>query len=142
MEKCEWSGRVVSVQPRIRLMRPFDERYHSYQGYALRVDGTCEGGSGKFRIAVGTAAHDKYQFRVGMELNGMAVPVPDPRLETAGFYKASDLKVLKNAESEQLAGPLFQGVHPDLEAYSSRGHRRLDARTYDIECGMTGKRRE
>jgi len=26
---------VVSIQPRIRLMRSFDERHHGYQGYVL-----------------------------------------------------------------------------------------------------------
>ena len=30
MDKIAWSGRIVSVQPRIRLTRSFDERYHGY----------------------------------------------------------------------------------------------------------------
>jgi len=33
------------------------------------------------------AAHQKHQFRTGMEVSGIAVPVPDQRLETARFYK-------------------------------------------------------
>ena len=40
-EKAAWSGRVLAVQPRIRLLRSFDERHHSYQGYVLRIEGTC-----------------------------------------------------------------------------------------------------
>jgi len=32
MDKVMWLGRVVAVQPRIRLMRPFDEQHHSYKG--------------------------------------------------------------------------------------------------------------
>jgi hypothetical protein len=56
-DKIAWSGRVVSVQPRIRLMRSFDERQHSYQGYVLRIDGRCGDESGEFCIAVGKAAH-------------------------------------------------------------------------------------
>lgn len=36
-EKTAWSGRIIAVQPRIRLTRSFDERYHSYQGYVLRI---------------------------------------------------------------------------------------------------------
>lgn len=50
MDKIEWSGRIVAIQPRIRLMRSFDERYHSYLGFVLRIDGTCgrpAGGTGK-----------------------------------------------------------------------------------------------
>ena len=59
MDKVEWSGRIVAVQPRIRLMRSFDERHHSYQGYVLHVDGTCGGQTGEFLIAVGEGAHEK-----------------------------------------------------------------------------------
>ncbi len=69
-----------------------------------------------------------------MELNGSSVPVEDPRKETAAFYKTSGLKVVKDAECEIPAGPPFLGVPPDLETYRSRGHRRLDARTYAIKC--------
>ena len=133
-EKIAWSGRVVAIQPRIRLMRSFDQRNHSYQGYVLRVDGTCGDDAGEFLIAIGKAAQAKHRFRAGMEVSGQSVPVPDPRMETSGFYKTSGLKVLKGAESEPEAGPPFIGAPPDLEIYRSRGHRRLDARTYESKC--------
>jgi hypothetical protein len=133
IEKVGWSGRIKAVQPRIRLMRSFDERHHSYQGYVLRIDGRCGDESGEFQIAVGKAAHEKHQFCAGMEVSGLSVPVPDPRLETAGFYKTSGLKVGKEAE-EETSPPPFHGVPPDLETYRSRGHRRLDARTYTVKC--------
>ena len=83
-EKVAWAGRVVAVQPRIRLMRSFDERHHSYLGYVLRLDGSIRDEPGEFLIAIGKAAQAKHRFRVGMEASGLAVPVPDPRLETAG----------------------------------------------------------
>ncbi|MDQ7780370.1 MAG: hypothetical protein RDV41_11800, partial [Planctomycetota bacterium] len=83
---------------------------------------------------VGQAAHAKHRFRVGMELSGQAVPVADPRLETAGFYKTSGLKVTKDAEGEPPAGPPVLCVPPDLPTYRARGHRRLDVRTYDTNC--------
>ena len=134
MDKTAWSGRIVSVQPRIRLTRSFDERHHSYQGYVLRIAGTCGDENGEFQIAVGKAAHQKHRFRTGMEVSGRAVPIPDPRLEAAGFYKASSLNVLKDAEGEPFSGPPFHGVPPDLETYRHRGHRRLDTRTYDSKC--------
>ena len=132
--KVLWSGRVAAIQPRIRLTRSFDERSHSYLGYVLRIDGTCGGEDGEFLIAVGEAAHVKHRFQKGMELAGTSVPVEDPRKETAALYKTSGLKVVKNAEGETLAGPPFHGVPPDLETYRARGHRRLDARTYDTKC--------
>lgn len=132
--KAAWSGRIRSVQPRIRLLRSFDERSHSYQGYVIRLAGAIGDDTGEFQIAVGKAAQAKHRFCVGMEACGLAVPVPDPRLETAGFYKASGLKVLKDADGDSLPSPPFHGVPPDLETYRGRGHRRLDTRTYDAKC--------
>ena len=134
MGRVVWSGRIVAVQPRIRLRRSFDERHHSYQGYVLRVDGTCGDANGDFQIAVGKAAHEKHQFRAGMILSGLAVPVPDPRLETAGFYRTSGIEVGKGAGIGSATMPPFQSVPPDLGTYRSRGHRRLDRRTYESRC--------
>jgi len=134
MEKAAWSGRLVSVQPRIRLMRSFDERNHSYLGYVLCVNGMCGDETGEFLIAVGKGAQDKHQFRAGMELSGLSVPVDDPRLETAGYYKTSRIKIEKDTEDAPPEGPPFLGVPPDLPTYRERGHRRLDARTYTAKC--------
>jgi len=134
MDKIEWSGRIVAVQPRIRLMRSFDERHHSYQGYVLHVDGTCGGQTGEFLIAVGEGAHERHRFQTGMEMKGQSLPVDDLRKETAALYKTSGIKVVKNAEGEASAGPPFVGMPPDLETYRSRGHRRLDPRTYEVKC--------
>jgi len=134
MNKVEWTGQIIVVQPRIRLMRSFDERSHSYLGYVLRLGGTIADEPDEFQVALGKAAQAKHRFRAGMEASGQAVPVPDPRLETAGFYKVSGLKILRDAESGSPAGPPFHGVPPDLETYRSRGHRRLDIRTYDAKC--------
>ena len=132
-EKAAWAGRVVAVQPRIRLLRSFNERHHSYQGYVLCIDGKCGDQRGEFQIAVGTAAHEKYHFCAGMEVSGLSVPVPDPRRETSGFYKTSGIKIGTGAEGETPRPP-FHGVPPDLETYRSRGHLRLDARIYGSKC--------
>jgi hypothetical protein len=35
--KIAFKGIIISVQPRIRLMRSFDERSHNYLGYALFI---------------------------------------------------------------------------------------------------------
>ena len=106
-----------------------------YLGYVLRVEGTIGDEPSEIRtIAVGKGAQAKHQFRVGMEVSGLAVPVADPRLEVAGYYKTSGLKILKYAEGDPPAGPPFHGVPLDLETYRSRGHRRLDTRTYDAKC--------
>ncbi len=134
MEKVAWSGRVVAVQPRIRLLRSFDQRHHAYQGYVLRIDGTCGKQTKAFLIAVGNGAHQKHRFRVGMHLSGFSVPVADPRLEPAEFYKTSGITVGQAPEVEASATPPFHGVPPDLATYRGRGHRRLDAKTYAATC--------
>ena len=64
-EKMEWEGRLCSVQPRIRLLRSFDQRSHSYLGYILHVRGTMAGKEAEFHVAIGKAAHAKSQYRVG-----------------------------------------------------------------------------
>jgi len=132
--KVSWSGSIVAVQPRIRLMRSFDERSHSYHGYVLRINGTCGDETGEFLIAVGKGAHEKHQFHAGMEVSGQSVAVDDPRLEIAGYYKTSRIRIEKSSEDAPPDGPPFLGVPPDLPTYRERGHRRLDARTYDDKC--------
>lgn len=133
-KKLEWSGYVVAVQPRIRLTRSFDERFHSYLGYVLLVEGSCDGQSGRFLIAVGSAARERYGIQAGMELSGCSAGVEDSRKETAALYKTSGLKVVKDNRIEAFKGPPFLGVPPGLETYRNRGHRRLSAQTYDAKC--------
>ena len=133
-EEITWTGCVVGVQPRIRLLRSFDERQHSSQGYVLRISGMCGPETGEFLIVVGQGEHEKHRFRAGMQLSGQSVPGDDPRLEAAGFYKTSGFKVEKDAEGEPPIGPQFLGVLPELPTYRARGHRRLDARTYEAKC--------
>jgi hypothetical protein len=134
IDKVSWSGKIVAVQPRIRLMRSFDQLSHSYLGYVLRIDGICDDETGEFLIAVGEGAHEKHQFQAGMALKGQSAQVDDLRKETAAFYKTSGLKVMKEAEDGKHSGLPFLGVPPELETYRSRGHRRLDSRTYEAKC--------
>ncbi len=131
--KTSWRGRVTSVQARIRLLRSFDERSHSYLGYVLRLNGEVSGELREFSVAVGKAAQAKHEFQVGFEASGEAVPVPDPRTEPAEFYKASKLKVL-GSTLDDLAPPPWHGSPTVLEVYRERGHRRLAAKIYDTSC--------
>ena len=132
-EKIPWRGPVTSVQPRIRLLRSFDQRSHSYLGYVLRIDGEVGSAHREFTVAVGKAAHAKHEFNVGFEVTGEAVPVPDPRTEPAEFYKASKLKVIGTTTDDSNPPP-WQGAPPPLELYRERGHRRLAAKTFDTSC--------
>ncbi|WP_297527821.1 hypothetical protein [Thiohalobacter sp.] len=132
--KLAWQGRLLGVQPRIRLLRSFDERTHNYLGYVLRIEGSLGDETGEFLVAIGKAAQEKHRFQAGMVVSGASVPVADPRMETAGYYKTSGLKVLEEVADEAPAGPPFHGVPPDLPTYRARGHRRLDPRTYEAKC--------
>ncbi|NIP71804.1 MAG: hypothetical protein GWO16_01665, partial [Gammaproteobacteria bacterium] len=132
--KISWRGEIVAVQPRIRLMRSFDERSHSYLGYVLKVHGQVAGESRALTVAIGKGAQAKHGFRAGDEVSGKAVPVADPRLEPAELYKASALKLLARSPLAATAPPPWLGVPPALEVYRARGHRRLDARIYEAKC--------
>lgn len=134
MEKVAWSGRIVSVQPRIRLTRSFDQRSHSYLGYCLFIDGFVEDETREFSVGIGKAAYRKHAFRVGDEVSGVSWPVADERKEPVEFYKTSKLKVLRRFEGEAEESPPWQGVAAELEVYRWRGHRRLSARTYTSKC--------
>jgi hypothetical protein len=134
MAKIEWQGTIVSVQPRIRLWRSFDQRGHSYLGYVLQLDGWVGEREDSFLVAIGKAAQAKHQFRVGDEVRGRAEPVLDERKETAAYYKTSGLKLMHRAAEGDSPVPPWQGVAPDLEVYRERGHRRLSASTYRSKC--------
>ena len=131
--KFSWQGTIISVQPRIRLLRSFDQRSHSYLGYTLLVDGQLDDEASVFQIAIGKAAQAKHQFRVGDVVSGRSVPVADERKEVADYYKTSGLRRIQRAEAQHTPPP-WQGVTPELEVYRQRGHRRLSSRTYTSQC--------
>ncbi|MDZ4803392.1 MAG: hypothetical protein SGI90_00845 [Candidatus Eisenbacteria bacterium] len=132
--KLNWDGDILSVQPRIRLTRSFDESSHTYLGFVLRVRGKLAGEAGEFAVAVGKAAHEKHEFRSGDRVSGVGERVEDRRVETADIYKASGLKVLGRAGESLGHAPPFLGVPPALDVYRERRHRRLAAATYSTKC--------
>jgi hypothetical protein len=132
--KLAWQGMILAVQPRIRLNRSFDERYHSYLGYALRLQGQIGDEEGEFLIGIGKAAQAKHQFRAGDRVSGRSAPVAHPELEPVEYYKTAGLKVIQRDEPTEPAPPPWRGIPPGLEVYRRRGHRRLSARTYAAKC--------
>lgn len=132
--KAQWEGLVCSVQPRIRLLRSFDERSHTYLGYVLRVNGLMDGQAGEFLVAIGKAAQGRHQLRVGDQIQGVSEPVADARLETASYYTSSGLKVIQRGAESVNDSPPYTGVAPPLEVYRERGHRRLQLAAYGKSC--------
>lgn len=133
-EKLSWEGEILSVQPRIRLLRSFDERSHSYLGYVLRIRGSLAGENREFAVAVGKGAHEKHRFRAGGTVSGMGVLVADPRRETADLYRVSRVRMLSRGVGSDGTPPPYAGIPPALEKYRERGHRRLATITYRSKC--------
>jgi hypothetical protein len=133
-ERIAWSGTVLSVQPRIRLMRSFDERSHAYLGFDLRIRGLLDRAECEFVVAIGKAAHAKHGYQVGDVASGESEAVPDPHLENASFYRSTRLRLLHLPELRSAPPPPWHGLPPNLETYRARGHRRLSARTYESRC--------
>jgi len=133
-EKVTWSGTVTSIQPRIRLLRSFDQRNHSYVGYSLRIDGTIDGTVRPFTVGIGKALQSGHSIQAGDVVEGVCVPVENPGLETVEYYRVSRFTVGKQSESPAQAPPPWIGVPPSLEVYRKRGHRRLAAQTYETSC--------
>jgi len=132
--KTPWHGALLAVQPRIRLTRSFDQRHHSYLGYVLFVRGSVAGETREFSVGIGKSAQAKHAFRAGDEVSGETAAVANPEMEPAQFYKASALKVLGRGAQAPESPPPWRGAPPALETFRARGHRRLDARTYEAKC--------
>ncbi len=132
--KLEWSGKILSVQPRIRLTRSFDERSHSYLGYALRVDGTINSELASFVLGVGPAAHEKFQFGSGDRCAGLCEAVADARTDPVDYYKVSKVHMVERNSDPGLVPPPWKGIAPTLDEYRVRGHRRLAVQPYERVC--------
>lgn len=135
-DKVSFSGKVLGVQPRIRLMRSFSERAHTYQGYNLFIDPDNNHSSAPLIIAIGKSAHLKNQFQQNNIISGAGVEVHDTRLEIATLYKVSRLKKKGMESDNSTKPPPCYNCPPDLKVYKERGHRRLNARTYSTKCSF------
>ena len=133
-DKISWQGKIIAVQPRIRLTRSFDQRNHSYLGYSLRIDGKIGGETREFSVGISKSAQEKHAFQAGFEASGECMPVAEPRMESVEFYKASKLQVLNSSPAVNSEPPPWLVHPPALEIYRERGHRRLADRTYDTQC--------
>lgn len=132
--KIAWRGKVTSVQPRIRLIRSFDERTHSYLGYVLHMEGIIGEQEREFLVGLGKGTQAKYAFQAGDIVSGECLPIPDPQLDPVDFYKASKLTLIERTINEPGNPPPWVGVPSSLEEYRYRGHRRLATQTYNIKC--------
>lgn len=135
-DKLPWQGIVIAVQPRIRLSRSFDQRYHSYLGYTLRLQGQIGDEDGEFLVGIGEVAQAKHQFQVGDKVSGQSEPIANPKLDSVDYYKTTGLKLIQRiVDPTQVTPPPWYGIPPELETYRARGHRRLNTQTFNTKCG-------
>jgi len=57
--KVLWNGKLISIQPRIRLTRSFDQRSHNYLGFTLTIEGIVNGEERTFTVGIGKEAQAK-----------------------------------------------------------------------------------
>ena len=129
-----FQGMVVSIQPRIRLSRSFDQRSHVYLGYALLVHGLFDKDTTEHWIGIGKAAQARHQFQAGINIVGVCRAVADPRMEAVEFYKAARMEGSFRERIQDEQPPPRHGIPPALEKYRERGHRRLAVQTYEKAC--------
>ena len=132
--KLTWQGRILAVQPRIRLYRSFDERSQTDLGYLLQIDGKVGEEERVFTVGIGPAAQTKHAFQVGDVAQGECLPPDERRSEPAELYKVSKLQLLARSPAEPSTPPPWMGTPPSLELYRERGFRRLATRAYDTVC--------
>ena len=87
-----WSGVVMSIQPRVRLLRSFDQRSDTYLGYVVRLAGSVDGEPRMFAIAIGEAAHDRHRIEVGYRVER------DGR--TRSRYAQGDRRAVQNLQAQ------------------------------------------
>lgn len=131
-ERVTFAGIVVSIQPRIRLLRSFDQRSHTYLGYVIRVRGRAA--EQDVLVAIGWRTQDKQRLRAGDRVAGNAVRVDEPTAEIARLYRVSGLRIVERSLDDAPPPPPWLNTPPPLAVYRERGHRRLDGRTYDAMC--------
>jgi len=133
-KKLTFSGLVIGIQPRIRLTRSFDQRYHSYLGFLLRIGGTVGERPSPLTVGIGNVQQVKHAIRAGDSCSGMCSPVENPRLEPVEYYKVSRFRILSREPVLPDSPPPWRGLPPSLQVYQERGHRRLAARPYESNC--------
>ena len=136
MDKIKFTGKIISVKARIRLIRSFDQvPTHQYQGYTLILDGEVDGmRRDRMKVAIGPKAHEQHQFRIGDSIRGHAIPVPDSEKEWAEFYRVSTLQLIERTHPGDWPPGPDGGIAPPLEQYREQGHFRLKRETCETEC--------
>jgi hypothetical protein len=134
--KIEWSGTIISIQPRTRVWRYITHnRTHYHIGYNLFLDGIANDVAGCFSVAISEAQQKKCVFSIGDEVQGTAWTKLYPEREFADYYRAGSLKHTKRASAFiEKRTPLWRIAPPDMKTYECRGARMLSKSLWKTKC--------
>jgi hypothetical protein len=137
MEKINWSGVILSIQPRTNVWRyRIDNRTHSHTGYNLFLDGIADGEPKQFAVAISEKQQQTIGLRIGDEASGAGWTKKYPQWEYADYYRASGLKRTKpnNTPADESIAPPWTGDLPDAATYEWRGCRVLSKACWKGKC--------
>ena len=137
MEKINWSGTIISIQPRTNVWRyRVDNRTHSHIGYNLFLDGIAEGLPLQFAVAISEKQQQTVGFRIGDEAKGTGWTKKYPQWEYADYYRAGALKRTKpnTTPFDESNAPPWIGDPPDMATYEWRGCRVLSKACWKGKC--------
>jgi len=131
-KKIQWSGELVSIQPRTRVWRYLlDNRTHYHLGFTLFFLSE-EGNS--FSVAISEKQQMKYEFSIGDVIQGSAWTKLYPEREFADYYRAGALKILKKSEKVMDTQCPWTGSVPEMAVYEERGARMLSKSLWKGTC--------
>ena len=134
--KIEWTGVVVSIQPRTRVWRYLtDNRTHYHIGYNLFLDGLADGEPRQFVVAISEKQQQSGKYGIGDTIKGTAWTKQYPEREFADYYRAGALK----CDGGQLVllptePPPWIMPPPDMATYEWRGARMLSKSQWKGKC--------
>jgi hypothetical protein len=137
MEKINWSGIIISIQPRTNVWRyRVDNRTHSHTGYNLFLDGIADSLRSQFAVAISEKQQQTSGFRIGDEASGTGWTKKYPQWEYADCYRAGALKRTKpnTASADESDAPPWTGDLPDMSTYEWRGCRVLSKACWKGKC--------
>lgn len=135
-EKIAWWGTIISIQPRTRVWRYVtDNRTHYHIGYNLFLDGTANGITGRFSVAISEKQMQTGGFIIGKLLQGTAWTKLYPEREYADYYRAGSLKCIgESPDTLPTSTPPWIMSPPDLLTYEERGARMLSRSCWKGKC--------
>lgn len=115
-----WHGTLTGIQPRIRLNRSFDERWETYLGYVLRIQGHVREQAQAFSVGITEALHAHHQLQVGDTLSGVALPVASPDLDPVDYDQTTSITMIRPAPPRPRMAPRPRGKSLPLTLQSIR----------------------